>query len=213
MIIGEVMNRNTQLITVTPQHNVAEAIKIMKDHKIRHLPVLNEKGKLEGILSDRDLRDASPSILNSDNSDTVHTKISEVMSRNVITITPYDFIEDVAAIFCEFKISCLPVMAEDRLIGIITESDLLRILISITGAAEPSSYIEVKLPHEQNAICRVLGILQTKDIAVSNLLLYPLASEPSNKRLVIRTSTMNTSGIASELSEKGFEVIWPKMKN
>ncbi|MFZ7133616.1 MAG: CBS and ACT domain-containing protein [Eubacteriales bacterium] len=209
MIVEEIMNKN--LKTITPDTTISEAIKIMALNKIRHLPVTDPYHCLVGIISDRDIRDASPSIFNQEDKSQYSAKVDTIMTMHMITGTPLDFVEDVAALFYEFKISCLPILADEKLVGIITESDLLRTLMHMTGANEPSSHIELKLAHRPGSLCQIIQVFQKRDLNILNILLYPSKDE-GFKRLVIRTRLMNTDELVKELLEKGFEVLWPRKK-
>src|SRR5690606_11459287 len=121
MIVEEIMQTN--IITLSPENTIFEAHQLMEHHRVRHLPVVNEKNELLGIVSDRNIRSAAPSIL----SDAAEQKylwdkpISTIMTTNVITGHPLDFVEEIGAIFYEHKISCLPIENHGKLVGIITE--------------------------------------------------------------------------------------------
>lgn len=207
MIVEEVMNK--KLKTLTRENTIAEAIELMKSNKIRHIPIVDSNNRLIGILSDRDVRDASPSILIDKDKSQYNIRVDSIMTTNIITGTPLDFVEDVAAIFYEFKISCLPILSGDQLVGIITESDLLRTFMKITGSAEPSSHIELRLSHRPGSLSEIIQIFQKRNLNITNVLLYP-GNDPDYKRLVLRTQVMNTDDVVDELQKEGFEVLWPK---
>ena len=139
MLVENWMNR--KVITVDADDSMMDASKILKEHSIRMLPVL-ERGKLVGIVTDRDLKRASPSDATSLE---VHEllyilanmKIKEIMSRNPITV-PFDYtVEEAAEVMLKHKISGMPVVDhEGMVVGTITQTDLLRVLISLTGVGE-----------------------------------------------------------------------------
>ena len=212
MFIREIMGK--QLITIRPSSTVAQAIEIMRNNHIRHLPVTDDKAHLLGLISDRDLRDATPSVFNElDEDDKLdyETPISDIMTKEVITGTVDDFIEDAASLFYEFKISSLPILSDGKLVGIITESDLLKIFLQMAGTTEPGSRFEIELEQHHTDITPILKIFQDKKAPVSNALLCP-SSAPNKKRLVLRSPIMHTDELLHELSEKGYNVLWPKMK-
>jgi acetoin utilization protein AcuB len=129
----------TDVITVAEDTPMMKASIIMKEKNIRSLPILNKKGEMVGIVSDRDLRDASPSKATSLD---VHElnylistiKIKDLMTRNVVVVRPDETVEFAAILMLENKISSLPVINnQGSLIGIITQTDIFRVLINITG--------------------------------------------------------------------------------
>lgn len=120
-------------VTITPKTTLPEAHRLMKERKIRRLPVL-EDGKLVGMVTLGDIREAEPSAATSLSVwelnyllDTL--TIDKIMRRNVLTVSPRTSIRDAAAMMLAHKISGLPVVEHDRLIGVITESDIFRMLV------------------------------------------------------------------------------------
>ncbi|GAG25157.1 unnamed protein product, partial [marine sediment metagenome] len=117
MLIGERMTGHP--VTVTQNEGIDDALKMMRDNHVRRLPVLDKKGKLVGIVSDKDLLYASPSPATSLSVHELHYLLSkltvkEVMSSPVITVTEYTPLEEAARIMADSKIGGLPVMREDK---------------------------------------------------------------------------------------------------
>ena len=105
------MTRN--LVTLSPEASVAEALTLCRERRIRHIPII-EEGRLVGIVSDRDLRDASPALGDADRASTLQEKrLGDVMTREVSTADPQDPIENAAQEMYELKIGSLPVVAEE----------------------------------------------------------------------------------------------------
>lgn len=75
----------------------------------------------------------------------MNNSLETIMKKNVLTIHPLEFVEDVSSIFYEKAVSCLPVIKGGKLVGIVTDKDMLNTLIQLTGALQPSSHIEVKI--------------------------------------------------------------------
>lgn len=124
MIVEKLMTR--KVITVHPEDTVLEALTVARTNRIRHVPVVEGK-TLKGIVSDRDLRDVSPSVLASKD---VHllegTLVKEIMHTDVITASPSDPVEEAARMLYEHRIGSLPVVVDgDQLVGIITHKDVL----------------------------------------------------------------------------------------
>jgi acetoin utilization protein AcuB len=131
MRVADVMNRRP--ITAPPTISVVAAQKLMADHGIRHLLVTGEGGELLGIVTDRDVRRAMPSPATSLSvwemkELLANIRVEEIMTTGVITIGPDRDARDAAWLMLEHKIGALPVMDEGQLVGIMTETDLLRLL-------------------------------------------------------------------------------------
>ena len=87
------------------------------------------------------------------------------MKTNMITGHPLDFVEEVGTIFYEHHISCLPIVKEHTLVGIITKTDLLHTLVELTGAHQPSSQIEIKVPNRAGVLSEMTSVfLKEKQI-------------------------------------------------
>jgi acetoin utilization protein AcuB len=131
---------STQVITIREDSAMTKAPIIMKQKRIRTLPVVDKNGRLVGIVTDRDLKDASPSKATSLNVYELNfliskLKIKDIMSQNLVIVRPDETIEFAATLMLDNKISCLPVMnQDDSLVGIITQTDIFRALVDITGA-------------------------------------------------------------------------------
>ena len=145
MLVEEIMN--TSVPTLTPSHTINDAITLLKVKKIRHLPIINKDREVVGVVTDRDLKEATPSTLQSVlHNDIYERPLEEIMTKNPITGHPLDFVEETASIFYDNRIGCLPIVSKGKLVGMITESDLLYKFIELTGVHQPGSQIEVRVP-------------------------------------------------------------------
>ncbi len=139
MLVYERMSRHP--MTVTPNTPVEQALKRMRDEKVRRFPVVDDDGKLVGIVSDKDLLYAAPSPATSLSIYELHylysrITIGQVMTREVVTVDESDPIEEAARIMVDNKIGGLPVMREGKLVGIITETDIFKTLMEMMGARD-----------------------------------------------------------------------------
>jgi CBS domain-containing protein len=128
-------------VTIDPHTTLPEANRLMKECNIRRLPVV-EKGTLVGIVTLGDIREASPSnatalSIYELNYLLARLTVGEIMSKEPISIAPDTSIEAAARLMLEHKIGCLPVISDGKLIGIITESDIFRLLVT-EGEPRPS---------------------------------------------------------------------------
>ncbi|HAQ07533.1 MAG TPA: acetoin utilization protein AcuB [Bacillus bacterium] len=210
MIIEEIMKKN--IISLFPEDSIAEAIKLMAEKKIRHIPIINQQQSLVGLLSDRDIKDAAPSIFHWDeHKDELEKPVKTIMSTNLITGHPLDFVEEVAATFYESHISCLPIINDKKLVGIVTETDLLHTLVELTGAHQPGSQIEVKVPNKAGMLCEIASVISVRKANIQSVLVYPDPKDDNYKILVVRIQTMNPIAVIEDLKKAGHNVLWPNL--
>jgi acetoin utilization protein AcuB len=131
MTVGEIMR--TDVITVTKKDSFRHAMNLIRQQGIRHLPVVEGK-RLVGIVTDRDIRQAAPSGATSLEIHELHyllekVSVNEVMSKKVVTVTPSTDARDAAKLLLKHKIGGLPVVRGETLVGIITETDILRAFV------------------------------------------------------------------------------------
>ena len=157
---------NPNVITVDADDSMLDATKLLKEHNIRHLPVL-EKGKLVGVITDRDLKRASPSDATALEAHELlyliaTIKVREIMTKNPITV-PYNFtIEEAAEILLQAKISGMPVVDKDGdVIGTITQTDLFKVLISLTGVGKKGVQFAFLLEDRAGSIKEVADIIRS----------------------------------------------------
>jgi len=208
MLIEEIMIKD--VITLKSNDTVEDAVRVMQENKIRHLPIVNATNEVVGIITDRDLKEIVPSIL-SEFEDTVIylTPLSKVMINNPIVGHPMDFVEESAVIFYHNNIGALPIVSNNRLVGIITKTDLLYKYIELTGAHQPGSQIEVRVPNIPGILYEVSKVFYEQKTNVLSVLVYPDKENDVNKILVVRVKTMNPLNIIEGLKSEGFEVLWP----
>ena len=150
MLVGERMS--SPVITVKPDLPIQDALNLMRQEHVRRFPVVNERGHLVGIVSERDLLHASPSDVTSLSIWEINYLLSKItvktiMTRDVITITEDTPLEDAARIMADNKIGGLPILRNDDLVGIITETDLFRIFLELLGAREPGVRVAALVPN------------------------------------------------------------------
>jgi len=157
MLVGERMSK--PVITISPDMPIAEALNLMKVEKVRRFPVVKE-GKLLGVVSDKDLLNASPSpvstlsiwemnyLLNK-------ITVSEVMVKNVLSVTEDTPIEQAARIMADNKIGGLPVMRDGGVVGMITETDLFKMFLELLGAREMGIRVTVLVVEKQGELAKL----------------------------------------------------------
>ena len=195
-----------EVMTVGPEESAARALGLCRVHDIRHLPVV-EKGRLVGLISDRDLRDVSPPRGTADQENTLGwVRVRDIMSTDLVTVHPLDTIEHAAREIHDRRIHCLPVVADSmELAGIITSSDMMHTLIELVGAHGPGSWVEVEVPNEPGMLAEVTDVIRDRHVNITSVFLAP-ASRATYRTIVLRLETTDPSGIAGSLAAAGYSV-------
>jgi acetoin utilization protein AcuB len=184
----------------------------METNKIRHIPIINPDNQLVGIVTLSDIRDATPSIFRAnEHLEDLQRPISSIMKKDVITGHPLDFVEEIAAVFYEHKIGCIPITNDRKLVGIVTETDMLMTLVELTGAHQPGSQIEVRVPNLAGKLSDITCIIKNRKANILSVLVYPDKKDNQYKILVIRVQTMNPTALIQDLKQAGHHVLWPNM--
>lgn len=160
MLVKDRMSRHP--ITVTTDVHIDEALKMMRDNKIRRLPVVDKNGRLVGIVSEMDLLYASPSPATSLSVYEIHylmarITVQDVMTKEVISVEEDTPLEEAARIMVDNKIGGLPVVRNDTLVGIITETDLFKIFLELLGAREKGVRLTLQTPNKRGVLASITG--------------------------------------------------------
>lgn len=209
MLVEEIMKKD--VFTLRSDQTVQDVLDLFEEKRIRHAPIVDD-GKVVGIVTDRDLKDAMPSMFTvSPKGEPYKKKVSEIMTKNPMIAHPLDFVEEIALLFYEQKIGCLPVVSQNELVGFLTETDLLYTYIELTGAHQPGSQIEIKVPNRSGALYEVSKVFYEHKVNVLSVLVYPDRQDNANKILAFRIKTMNPIPIIEDLRKEGFDVLWPNL--
>jgi acetoin utilization protein AcuB len=139
-----------KIITLDEDTPIMKAFQIMKDNNIRRLPVVKDE-KIRGIVTDRDMKEATPSKATSLDVHEIYSllseiKVKDIMSKDLLTIGPDESIEKAAMLMLKKKVSGLPVMESGKLVGIITQTDIFRVLVDISGLNRGGVKIAIEIP-------------------------------------------------------------------
>ncbi len=193
MLVVERMTTNP--ITVLGDLSVSNALKIIQERQVRHLPVVDDQETLVGIVAEKDL-------LRADSGESV----ARVMSSDVITVTEYTALEEAARIMADRKVSSLPVMRDGRLVGIITETDLFNIFLELLGARVPGLRLTMLVPEEQGMLASVTGeiaLMGGNIIAMSTF----MGEDPTNRLLTIKVSGIPEEKLVAVMEALGLEIV------
>jgi len=213
MFVTEMMK--TDLVAVNPETKLSEARSLMMEGDFRHLPVVDAEGKLVGIVTDRDMRDAHPSSLLDEESyqktlDKVmqHT-ISEIMTAEPITVAPYYTLQDTLLIIGKKKVGALPVVDEEgQLKGIMSTRDLLRAFVNIMGIEEPGTLLCILVNEEPGQLKKIVDIAYEENVSLGSVLVA--RDWDTEKRAIFPyLLTNNVMSIKKKLLALGFELLDP----
>lgn len=151
-------------VTITPFTTFPEAFRIIRERRIRHLPVVDEEGKLIGIVAQTDLLHASPSTATTSTVFEMsyvlaNLHVKEVMSSPPITVAEDAPLEEAARVMVEKKIGCLPVMRDSELVGMITETDIFAVFVEVLGGEEASLRITVRVADVRGELARLASVI------------------------------------------------------
>jgi acetoin utilization protein AcuB len=213
MLVRKKMKKD--LITVTKDERMTVAKKIMKEKNIRHLPVVDGK-KLVGLLTNMDVRKAEASPATSLEIRELHylldkLTVGEIMTRNVITIAPDVSVEEAAILLHDNKIGCLPVVEDGNLVGIITENDVMEILIDVMGMKEKGSRLEVQVDDKPGALADITRIIKESNVNITSVV-TDVADEPGKRIVVFKLKTFYFEPIKKALEAAGFPVFYARIE-
>ncbi len=213
MLVKDWMTKDP--VTITDETSMMKAIHMMKERRFRRLPVLHE-GKLVGLVTDRDLKEASPSKATTLDVHELYyllaeLQIKEIMSRNPVTVSPEDTVERAAQVMLEKTISGLPVV-DDRghLVGIITQSDVFKAFIDITGVKQGGVQVGLRLEDRPGLIKEVVDLLRAKGARFVSLLSHYAAAREGYRDVYLRVKNLSPEALqaAKEELARHFEVLY-----
>ncbi len=189
----------TDPITINKNASIREAIEVMKVNSIRHLPVVSKGNRLKGFVTLADLKQGLiPSMV-------ADVTLSDLMIKDPIVVDPDDDIETAARIIYKHKIGGMPVVKNNKLVGIITETDILRAFIDMMGLLTASSRVEVVIEDKPGLFRKLLQIIRDNGGDIINV---GMPVQHTDTRVYyFRLSVCNTDIIKKALEEEGFEVV------
>jgi acetoin utilization protein AcuB len=203
---------SSSVVTVAPETSFQDALQQMRDHGCRRLPVVDAKGKLVGIVSERDLLHAEPSSATSLSIWEVHyllwkIRIREIMTREVITTTPDTPIEDAANLMVTHKIGGLPVVdGKGKVVGIITETDIFRTFVEMFAGGHAGLRLTLQVPERKGVLAALSGAIA--DLGGSIESVGSFYGEVAGERgLVVKVRDVSQDQLVSTLELLGDQVV------
>ncbi len=186
-------------ITISENASISEALDVMKTNSIRHLPVVAEENELKGFVTLADLKQGLiPSMIGD-------LSLSDLMIKSPITIGPEQDIEIAAQLIYKHKIGGIPVVQGAKLVGIITETDILRTFIDMMGILTSSSRVDVVVGDEPGAFREVLETISDNGGDVINVGMT--THEISERVYYFRMTACRTGRIRSALEKRNYKVL------
>ncbi len=213
MFISQIMAKD--LVTIGPDAKIGEARDLMQQNGIRHLPVVDTAGKLVGILTDRDMRDAMPSILldkaayEKTLEKVLDHFISEIITKDPLVIPLYFTIQDTLMVIQKKKVGALPVVDEDGYLkGILSTRDLLASFVNVLGIGEPGTLLCILAEEKPGQMKKIIDVITEERISLGSVLVARYWDK--NKRAIFPyLFTNNVMNVKKRLMELGFELIDP----
>jgi acetoin utilization protein AcuB len=208
MLVRERMSSHP--VTITPDVPITEALRLMRDKQVRRLPVLDQEGNLIGIVSEKDLLYASPSPATSLSIYEMHyllsqLRIQELMTKDVITVTPDTLLEEAARIMVDNKIGGLPVTEGQKLLGIITQTDIFEVLLEQFGARQKGLRLSLEIPERKGEMARITTAIAQLGGDILALGTF-LGDDPTTALVTIKVEDVPAEALASAMRDLGLQI-------
>lgn len=207
MFVKDYMSGNP--ITITPDAGIGDAFKLMKEHSVRRLPVMSGE-QIVGIVTKQDLLKSSPSPATSLSEinqlfvfQNIHVK--EIMTKNVTVISADTILEEAAVIMQEKKIASLPVMDQDKLVGMITESDIFKAFIDIFGFNYPSIRLTLEVEDKVGMLSGAAQIIKGMGINITSVIVRKLEGQRAN--IIFRLDTTDAAEVKQALEKEQYKIV------
>ena len=209
MLVGNRMTSNP--ITCKPDLSIAEAMEWMKREKVRRFPVVDEKGRLIGIVTDDDLLHASPSSATSLSVWEISyllakVTVAEIMTKEVIIIEEDCPIEEAARLMADNKIGGLPVMRDGMLVGIITESDLFKVFLELFGARQKGIRLTLLAPYYKGSLAQISSAITERGGLILAMNVF-LGDDPTNWGCHLKVSEITKEDLLEVVEPLAVEIL------
>ena len=208
-------------VSISAEASFFEARNLIHEKGVRHLPVIDKNGKLVGIVTDGDIREAAPSdatLLSVQELNYLlgKLKVSAFMTPKdkLLTIIPDALIEEAVQLMHDHKIGCLPVLEGEKLYGIFTETDALNHLVDIFGFKEKGTRLTVALEDKPGTMLGVLEVFKKHNVNVISIV-SPSFMVEGKRIAAVRIKTEDYKDVVQDLEKAGYQVLsigkWPSM--
>lgn len=200
--------------TISPDQTIPDAHEIMTQNNVKRLPVI-KNDKLVGVVSKEDILRASPSEATSFSIGEItyllsKTRISQIMSKKPVTVSPNALLEEAAALMMDNDIGFLPVIDNDKLVGIITESDIFNAFIELLGFREAGTRLTVEADDAPGIMSNLTSIIGRFGANINHVAVYKGSNGKSS--VVVGFNSLNTAEIEKSITEQGYKILY-KLQN
>ena len=212
MLVRDIMQSHP--VSATLETRLPDLVRVLQRRGFRHLPVLHD-GRLVGIISDRDVKRTMTSAALATEGHARDLLLDgltagQIMSRRVWTIGPTSGVEEAAWIMATQRISALPVTEGDRLLGIVTETDILALFVRSLGVLEATSRLDVVVADEAASLAEIIGLAERTGIRICSV----MTLETSGRReLILRVATTDPAPVVEALRAAGHTVRDPRLES
>ena len=214
MFISRFMTKN--VVTLDRESDIAEARTLMARYRIRHLPVTQPDSRLIGIVSDRDIRSAMPStVFHDQDSREIEAKqytgvlVQEIMTKDPVSVSLSSTIQDALLLIEKTSVGAFPVVDENlKVVGIVSDRDLLNAFINVLGIKEPGALLGIVVDENIEEMERIIHALVTENITFGSILVYRNWS-PGKRAVFPYLLTKNVVNLKRKLRNMGYDILDP----
>lgn len=172
------------------------------------MPVVKNK-RLVGIVTEREMQEVSPSKATTLSVFELNyllskTKVSQVMTKNVITVSPDSLLEEAAVLLRDNRVGALPVIQDDKVVGIITETNIFDAFIDLLGFRDSGTRISVEVEDSPGILANVANVIKGFGANITHLVVY--RNKTGKSDIIIRVNTINTDDMIKAIEEQGYKI-------
>lgn len=209
MLVRERMTQNP--IIVHPDTSFEDALQLLREKKIRRLPVVDKQGSVVGIVVEKDLLYASPSPATSLSVFEVHyllskLQVKDVMTKRVIAVGEDCPLEEAARIMIDHKIGSLPIVRGKELVGIITETDIFRVMAEALGGRTRGLRVVMRVPNQRGVLATLAGQIAESGGNIVSLVVF-LSSDAQHREITLKVQDVEREVILKAIEKTGAQII------
>jgi len=198
-------------LTITTDTSLKDALELIRSKPFRHLPVLDENDKLVGIVTEKSLVYAAPTpttTLSVFEVDYIlaRTKVGQIIQGPVVTVGPDLPLEEAARVMVDHRIGCLPIVEDDKLIGIISDTDIFRVFVEGLGGGYPSLRVTIVIPEEVGSLARVVNQVAALGVNIHSLGVF-WGEKPKDRLVAFRLDQVERETAVQALEAAGIEIV------
>ena len=198
-------------VTITKETNLRDALDLVRSNKFRHLPVVDQNGRLVGVVTEKSLIYAAPTpttTLSVFEVDYILSRVTvgQVMRMSVITVGPGLPIEEAARVMVDHRIGCLPVIENGELVGIISDTDIFRVFVEGLGGGHPSLRVTVVVPEEVGSLAQVTSCIANLGANIHSLGMF-WGERPEDRIVALRLEGADREAVVQALEADGIQIV------